>query len=231
MLGYHFLSGTTRDNFFTNNSAHGAGVLWSDIAKIPTFSNYQMPLPLVVADSRPAKSGYNGTNSQLNWVVYEFSPFEFGSWDPGESICLCAQCTLSTRTTADVSAFTDVAVTGTKLNAGEPDNSTSCVSGFDQASFVMGTSSSLFNVRPVALAATYALLNLRLSVASLCRRHRHQTLRELPWTRARGSPPPTVATRPDKRRRCRQLAERLPRAQSPRLHRRRAPEARVDRRR
>ncbi|KZV86590.1 lysophospholipase [Exidia glandulosa HHB12029] len=128
LLGYHFLNGTTRDNFFTNDSAHGAGVLWSDIPKVPSFSNYQMPLPLVVADSRPAKSGYNGTTAQLNWVVYEFSPFEFGSWDP------------------DVSAFTDVAVTGTHLNSGEPDGPDKCVKGFDQATFVMGTSSSLFNV-------------------------------------------------------------------------------------
>ena len=35
---------------------------------------------------------------------------------------------------------------GTHLTDGLPDNSTSCVTAFDQAGFMMGTSASLFNV-------------------------------------------------------------------------------------
>ena len=35
---------------------------------------------------------------------------------------------------------------GTHLLNGKPDNDTACVTGFDQAGFVIGTSSSLFNV-------------------------------------------------------------------------------------
>jgi len=35
---------------------------------------------------------------------------------------------------------------GTHLLNGKPDNVTACVTGFDQAGFVIGTSSSLFNV-------------------------------------------------------------------------------------
>ncbi|EJD52526.1 hypothetical protein AURDEDRAFT_181106 [Auricularia subglabra TFB-10046 SS5] len=127
LLAYHFLPGTTRENFFTNDTEHGAGTLWSQIPQKKAFTDYQLPMPLVIADSRPATSGYNGSTAPLQWIVYEFSPFEFGSWDQ------------------DVSAFTDIAVVGTALNSGEPKNDTACVNGFDQASFIMGTSSSLFN--------------------------------------------------------------------------------------
>ena len=35
---------------------------------------------------------------------------------------------------------------GTHLDNGNPPNNTGCVTGFDQAGFVMGTSASLFNV-------------------------------------------------------------------------------------
>lgn len=32
-LSYHFLNGTTPENFFSNSSSHGAGILFSDIAE------------------------------------------------------------------------------------------------------------------------------------------------------------------------------------------------------
>jgi lysophospholipase len=35
---------------------------------------------------------------------------------------------------------------GTNLTNGNPDSNSSCVTGFDQAGFIMGTSASLFNV-------------------------------------------------------------------------------------
>lgn len=38
---------------------------------------------------------------------------------------------------------------GTHFDNGKPPNDTACVTGFDQAGFVMGTSASLFNVRIV----------------------------------------------------------------------------------
>jgi lysophospholipase len=37
---------------------------------------------------------------------------------------------------------------GTRLTNGQPPNKTACVTGFDQAGFIMGTSASLFNVSP-----------------------------------------------------------------------------------
>lgn len=51
-----------------------------------------------------------------------------GSWDPS------------------LSAMVNLTYVGTNLSSGKPDNDTSCVTGFDQIGFVIGTSSSLFNV-------------------------------------------------------------------------------------
>lgn len=140
-LAYHFLTGrgesravdttTTQENFFTNDTTHGAGILWSQMTKIPTFEKHAFPLPIVVANSlapgfdklRPSPDLF------LNATQYEFTPWELGSYDPS------------------LSSFVDVRFLGTPLINGKPANSSSCVTAFDQASFIFGTSSSLFNVR------------------------------------------------------------------------------------
>ena len=140
-LSYHFLSGlgaletietiTTEDNFFTNDTSHGAGILWSDMKNVPTFQKREFPLPIVVANVRPP--GFSklprDTVLFLNSTQYEFTPWEMGSYDP------------------DLSAFIDVRFLGTRLIDGKPLNSSACVTEFDQTSFVFGTSSSLFDVR------------------------------------------------------------------------------------
>ena len=139
-LSYHFLSGlgsldtidtiTTGDNFFTNDTSHGAGILWSDMQTIPTFQKREFPLPIVVANVLPP--GFSelppDTVLFLNSTQYEFNPWEMGSYDP------------------DLSAFVDVRFMGTHLINGKPPNSSACVTEFDQTSFVFGTSSSLFDV-------------------------------------------------------------------------------------
>ena len=58
------------------------------------------------------------------------TPLEFGSWDPA------------------LSAMMNLTYVGTNLVAGQPANDSACVTGFDEASFVIGTSASLFNVSP-----------------------------------------------------------------------------------
>lgn len=132
MISYHFLNQTTRGNFFTNETAHGAGQLWSRIPEIPAYAKKQTPFPIIMADSRPV-----GSNSTAlltpEPVVYEITPLEFGSWDP------------------NLSAMMNLTYVGTHLTNGQPDNSTSCVTAFDQAGFMMGTSASLFNVRSECL--------------------------------------------------------------------------------
>ncbi|KDQ08042.1 hypothetical protein BOTBODRAFT_139343, partial [Botryobasidium botryosum FD-172 SS1] len=144
-LAYHFLNGTTRSNFF-DDSNHGKGmfisalpirqcllnqsahtdVFWSSIPQIPAYQSHSMPFPIVVADSVPNNQSDN--HYMPLWsTVYEFTPYEMGSWDP------------------QLSMFTNMKYVGTTLNKGAPLNSTSCVIGFDQADFVFGTSSALFN--------------------------------------------------------------------------------------
>ncbi|CAK5281501.1 unnamed protein product [Mycena citricolor] len=126
MISYHFLNQTTRSNFFTNKTAHGAGQLWSDIPNIPAVQQGLAPFPILVTDSRPAS--LNTTVAlTLDPTVYEISPFEFASYDP------------------NLSAGMNLTYAGTHLTNGKAANGSACVTGFDQAGFMMGTSASLFN--------------------------------------------------------------------------------------
>ncbi|TFY82193.1 hypothetical protein EWM64_g1817 [Hericium alpestre] len=125
MISYHFLNGTSRDNFFANDTSHGAGQLWSRIVDQPSWQARFPPFPIVTVDSRPV--GSNATTTDLTPTVYEVTPLEFGSWDPS------------------LSAMVNLSYAGTVLNEGNPANDTACVTAFDQAGFVMGTSASLFN--------------------------------------------------------------------------------------
>ncbi|KIY70399.1 hypothetical protein CYLTODRAFT_347742 [Cylindrobasidium torrendii FP15055 ss-10] len=126
-LSYHMLNGTTRDNFFdSDNTAHGAGQLWSGIVNVPAYHNHEAPFPIIVVDSRPDAESTGG-NTSLNALVYEFSPLEFASYDP------------------NLSAGMDLRYMGSTLNEGKPEKSDSCVQGLDETGFVFGTSSSLFN--------------------------------------------------------------------------------------
>ncbi|KAH7888717.1 phospholipase B [Phlebopus sp. FC_14] len=123
MLSYHFLNGTSRTNFFTNNTGHGAGQLWSQVPLLPSYRSQSVPFPLVVADSQPSGLGMIPVNA----TVYEMTPFEYGSWDP------------------NLSAMMPMTYAGSHLMNGLPANSSACVTGFDQVGFVIGTSASSFS--------------------------------------------------------------------------------------
>ncbi|KAF9071127.1 phospholipase B [Rhodocollybia butyracea] len=126
MISYHFLNQTSRSNFFTNDTAHGAGQLWSNIPTIPAWQQRLTPFPILVTDSRP--QGDNATTALgLTPTVYEITPFEFASYDPG------------------LSAGVNLTFAGTPMTNSKPVNASACVTGFDQAGFMMGTSASLFN--------------------------------------------------------------------------------------
>ncbi|KAF9478647.1 phospholipase B [Pholiota conissans] len=126
MISYHFLNQTSRQNFFTNDTGHGAGQLWSDIPLIPAYQNHSVPFPIIVADSRPTGSNLT-TVLPLDSVVYEITPLELASYDPF------------------LSTGMNLTYAGTHLSAGRSPTGSSCVTGFDQAGFIMGSSASLFN--------------------------------------------------------------------------------------
>ncbi|CDH08393.1 probable Lysophospholipase [Zygosaccharomyces bailii ISA1307] len=110
-------------NFFPSLYRGGVGYTWSTLRDADVFKNAEMPFPITVADGR-----YPGTKIvNLNSTVFEFNPFEMGSWDPS------------------LRAFTDVKYLGTKASGGKPVSSGECVAGVDNVGFVMGTSSTLFN--------------------------------------------------------------------------------------
>ncbi len=100
-----------------------AGYTWSSIQDLDPFVNHEMPFPIVVADGRYSESA----EINLNSTVFEFNPFELGSWDPS------------------LEAFADVKYLGTNISQGAPIVSNSCVAGYDNAGLVLGTSSSIFN--------------------------------------------------------------------------------------
>ncbi|EGV65988.1 lysophospholipase [Yamadazyma tenuis] len=101
---------------------YGTSTTFSDLRGMKTFQNYDMPFPLFTAIGRKP----NTITYHLNSTVFEFNPFEMGSFDPS------------------VNSFIDIKYLGTNVTNGEPTNG-SCVAGFDNAGYVMGTSSSLFN--------------------------------------------------------------------------------------
>lgn len=107
---------------FINLDDGGPAMTWNDIREYNPFTTHQMPFPIIVADGRAPNTRIISTNS----TVFEINPYELGSWDPSLSV------------------FTDVKWLGTNVTNGKPNNGT-CVLGFDNSGFMMGTSSSLFN--------------------------------------------------------------------------------------
>jgi len=106
-----------------NATNGGPAYTFSSIALQDNFANAETPFPLLVADGRSP----GDIIISLNATLYEFNPFEMGSWDP------------------TTYGFAPLRYLGSKFKAGVLPESESCVRGFDNAGYVMGTSSSLFN--------------------------------------------------------------------------------------
>lgn len=102
----------------------GAAYTFSSIADADDFKNGETPFPILVADGRAPDTKIINLNS----TVFEFNPFELGSWDP------------------TLYGFAPLAYIGSNFTGGRVDDKGNCVRGFDQLGFVMGTSSSLFNM-------------------------------------------------------------------------------------
>lgn len=106
-----------------NATDGGVDYTWSSLALVENFANGSTPMPLVVADGRaPGELLIPG-----NTTVYEFNPWEFGTFDP------------------TTYGFVDLEYLGSNFSGGVLPAGQECVRGFDNAGFVMGTSSSLFN--------------------------------------------------------------------------------------
>ncbi|KAH7141235.1 lysophospholipase catalytic domain-containing protein [Dactylonectria estremocensis] len=113
MLSYQLINATDGGPAFT----------WSSIADDEGFKAGNTPMPFIVADGRNP----NETIIALNSTVFEFTPWEMGSFDP------------------TLGGFAPLKYVGSEFENGTVPSDKSCVRGFDNAGFVMGTSSSLFN--------------------------------------------------------------------------------------
>ena len=106
-----------------NATKGGPAYTFSSIAEDPNFVSGSIPMPFLVSDSRQP-----GTKIvSLNSTLFEFNPFELGSWDP------------------TTYGFAPLRYVGSNFSEGVVPSDGNCVEGFDQAGFVMGTSSTLFN--------------------------------------------------------------------------------------
>lgn len=100
----------------------GVATTFSDIRDQDAFKNHDMPFPFIVAVGRaPGSLVYNE-----NSTVFEFNPFEMGSFDPS------------------LYSFTDIKYLGTKVRNGVPLNGT-CIQGYDNIGFAIGSSAAFFN--------------------------------------------------------------------------------------
>ncbi|MCJ1375380.1 Lysophospholipase 1 [Loxospora ochrophaea] len=106
-----------------NATNGGPNYTWSSIALQDSFSSGSAPMPILVTDGRaPGELLVDGSGT-----VYEFNPWEFGTNDP------------------TVFGFVPLEFLGSNFSEGVLPEDEKCVRGFDNAGYVMGTSSSLFN--------------------------------------------------------------------------------------
>ncbi|TID07667.1 Lysophospholipase [Colletotrichum higginsianum] len=106
-----------------NATDGGPAYTFSSIADSPDFQSGEQPFPILIADGRAPGERI----ISLNATVYEFNPFELGTWDN------------------TAFGFAPLRYLASNFSAGRVPDNGSCVRGFDQAGFVMGTSSTLFN--------------------------------------------------------------------------------------
>ena len=89
------------------------------------FTSYNVPYPIFTSLGVDTADGQ--CLPPLNATQYEFSPYEFGSWDSG------------------VAAFVQTQYLGTSFSNGQPSTPGVCVTNYDNQGYILGTSSSLFN--------------------------------------------------------------------------------------
>ncbi|CAK9837406.1 lysophospholipase Plb3 [Schizosaccharomyces pombe] len=100
----------------------GPNITFSSIRNQTWFQNADYPYPIIISDSRLEEEKAIPANTS----IFEFTPYEFGTWDNG------------------IKAFLPMEYVGTHLKNGVPPDH-KCIRNYDNAGFVMGTSATLFN--------------------------------------------------------------------------------------
>ncbi|MCJ1457026.1 hypothetical protein MMC28_007392 [Mycoblastus sanguinarius] len=102
----------------------GVATKLSSITGFSNFTSHKVPYPIIT--SLDVETATGACTPPNNTVIYEFSPYEFGSFDSG------------------VNAFTQTAYLGTSLSNGAPTTST-CIENYDNLGYILGTSSDIFD--------------------------------------------------------------------------------------
>lgn len=102
----------------------GVAIELSSITGFSNFTSHNVPFPIITGTNVETSTGV--CTPPNNTVIYEFSPYEFGSFDSG------------------VNAFTQTKYLGTHLSNGSPTNET-CETNYDNLGYILGTSSDVFN--------------------------------------------------------------------------------------
>lgn len=114
LLAYQLLKGTDG----------GVAIELSSITGFSNFTSHNVPFPIITSLNVETATGV--CTPPNNTVIYEFSPYEFGSFDSG------------------VNAFTQTKYLGTSLSNGSP-TKTTCETNYDNLGYILGTSSDIFN--------------------------------------------------------------------------------------
>ncbi|POW16927.1 hypothetical protein PSHT_06582 [Puccinia striiformis] len=129
ILAYHFVNGTTRENFFDSRGDHGVGASLSDLRNLDTIQSYSQPFPIITSVPESPGQGsmiQRGSAIPLSNNQYEFNMYESGSWDPS------------------LASFIDTSYLGSSLRNGQPSAAKGCVRRFDNLGFLISASSNIF---------------------------------------------------------------------------------------
>lgn len=77
---YHYLPGTTQQNFFSNaTTSHGTNYTFSTAPLLPVMRDHLFPFPLIVGDVASLNTRFAplvGAAVPIQNIVYEMTPFE-----------------------------------------------------------------------------------------------------------------------------------------------------------
>jgi len=147
-IARHYLPGTTASNFFANSTEkvdHGASITMSSVQELGSYKEHELPFPIIVAnayspsienDTAGTVGYFDGATIPLRTVIYEFTPLEFGSYDP------------------QLAHFLPMKSLGTPMKAGKVYNGM-CATNFDNAGWIAGASSDLFHQYNVSAPAVF----------------------------------------------------------------------------
>ncbi|KAG5355114.1 Lysophospholipase 3 [Yarrowia sp. B02] len=98
---------------------------WSGIRNLTSFTDHEMPFPIILGTSVFPGTSFDANFITFNNSVIEMTPYEFGTWDK------------------NIHEFIDIQYLGTEMEDGKPVGQ--CTTNFDNAGFLMGVSSNVFN--------------------------------------------------------------------------------------